>query len=85
MIAIGIVLLKATSGDFVGWGENLANFGFLAMVGFVLLMLMRKFTDHVLLPKTTIAHEIAIDQNVGAAWIEGIVSIGMASIIFFMI
>ncbi len=42
-------------------------------------------TDFVLLPGTTIAHEIATDRNINAAWIEGIVSIGMATIILFMI
>ena len=85
MISIGIVLLKATMDDFVSWKDNLTEFAMLAAVGFVILMIMRKFTDRVLLPNTTIAHEIANDQNIGAAWIEGVVSIGMAAIIFFMI
>lgn len=85
MIAVGIVLFGATRGDFVGWSENLARFGYFAGFGFVLLLVLRKLTDYLLLPGTTIAHEIAKDRNINAAWIEGIVSMGMATIILFMI
>ena len=46
---------------------------------------MRKLVDHALLPQTSIAHEIAVDRNLGAAWIEAAVAIGMAAIIYFMI
>ena len=85
MVAIGVVLLGATRGDFIGWNENLAMFGYFAVFGLVLLLILRKVTDFLLLPGTTIAHEIATDRNINAAWIEGIVSIGMATIILFMI
>ncbi len=85
MVAIGVVLLGATRGDFIGWTENLARFGYFAVLGLVLLLILRKVTDFLLLPGTTIAHEIATDRNINAAWIEGIVSIGMATIILFMI
>ena len=85
MVAVGVVLLGATRGDFIGWNENLALFGYFAVLGFVLLLILRKITDFVLLPGTTIAHEITADRNINAAWIEGIVSIGMATVILFMI
>jgi uncharacterized membrane protein YjfL (UPF0719 family) len=85
LVAIGIVLLKATSGAFVGWGENLWTFAWEAGLGFLLLMVLRWITDWVFLPGTTIAHEIARDRNLNAAWIEGAVAMGMASVIFFML
>lgn len=85
MVAIGVVLLGATRGDFIGWNENLAMFGYFSVFGLVLLLILRRVTDYLLLPGTTIAHEIATDRNINAAWIEGIVSIGMATIILFMI
>lgn len=85
LVAIGIILLKATSGAFVGWQENLITFAWEAGLGFVLLMVLRWITDWVFLPGTTIAHEIATDRNLNAAWIEGSVAMGMASIIFFML
>lgn len=85
MVAIGVVLLGATRGDFIGWNENLAMFGYFSVFGLVLLLILRRVTDFLLLPGTTIAHEIATDRNINAAWIEGIVSIGMATIILFML
>jgi uncharacterized membrane protein YjfL (UPF0719 family) len=85
MIAIGILLLRATMGDFIGWAENMQSFAVNAGIGFVLLMILRRVTDALLLPGTTIAHEIAHDQNLNAAWVEGIVSVGLATVIFFMI
>ena len=55
------------------------------MIGFVLLSVLRRLTDWVLLPGTTIAEEIARDRNVNAAWVEGVVAIGMATVITFML
>ncbi|MDJ0762738.1 MAG: DUF350 domain-containing protein [Myxococcota bacterium] len=85
LIAIGIILFKATSGDFISWRENLTEYGVVAAVGFVVMLLLLKVTDSVFLPNTTLAKEIARDRNVAAAWIEGIVSIGMATVICFML
>lgn len=85
MVAIGIILLTATSGDFIDWATNLSDFAYYALAGFSTLMILRKITDWVLLPGTTIAHEIATDRNLNAAWIEGTVAIGMATVIFFML
>jgi uncharacterized membrane protein YjfL (UPF0719 family) len=85
MVAIGIVLFGATAHDFVGWQENLLEFGQFSVLGGLLLAVLRRVTDVVLLPGTTLAHEIARDQNNNAAWIEGVVNVGMAAIVFFMI
>jgi len=85
LVAIGIILLKATGGAFVGWQENLWTFAWEAGLGFLLLMVLRWITDWIFLPGTTIAHEIAKDRNLNAAWIEGAVAMGMASVIFFML
>jgi uncharacterized membrane protein YjfL (UPF0719 family) len=85
MAAIGVILLKATSGDFVDWTTNLTDFVYYALAGFVTLMLLRWVTDWVLLPNATIPHEIAEDQNLNAAWIESIVAVGLSSVIFFML
>ena len=85
MIAIGIIVLGSMSGDFESWGENLTWFVIDAFVGFVLLMILRKVTDALFLPGTTISHEIAIDRNLNAAWIEGVVAIGIATMVFVLL
>ena len=85
MVALGILLLKATAHHFESFQASLIEYVSLATIGFVALFLMRQLVDHGLLPQTSIAHEIGVDRNLGAAWIEGVVAIGMASIIYFMI
>ncbi len=85
MVAIGVILFRATSFDFVAWDYNLVEFSVLAIVGFFMMLVMHKICDSVFLPKTTLAHEISIDRNVSAAWIESVLSIGMAAIIYFML
>ncbi len=85
LIAIGVILFGAIAGEFISWKEGLSQFGYFAILGCLLLFLLRKVTDRLLLPGTTIAHEIAKDKNLNAAWIEGIVSVGMATVILFMV
>jgi uncharacterized membrane protein YjfL (UPF0719 family) len=85
LIAVGVVLFRATGVDFIGWKTNLIEFSALAVVGFVLMLLMHKTCDHVFLPNTSLAHEIAHDRNVSAAWIESVICIGSATIIYFML
>lgn len=85
VVAMGIIVLKALTSDLDTWQETLAWFILDAGIGFLLLMLLRKITDALFLPGTTIQHEIAQDQNLNAAWIEGVLAIGIAAIIFFVV
>jgi uncharacterized membrane protein YjfL (UPF0719 family) len=85
MVAIGIILFRATSGNFENWAENLTEYGIVSVIGFVAMIVLMKITDYVFLPKSTLAHEIVEDRNIGAACIEGIINIGMAAVICFMI
>ena len=85
LIAMGIVTLKAVFGDFPGWGEGIAEFLTFAVLGFVLLYVLRLLIDRLLLPTTKISDELAGGRNVGVAFVEGSVVIGSALILFFAI
>ena len=90
MIAIGIIVLKGTAIDFdtdsgAEWLDSFLWFAIYAVLGFVLLMILRKVTDALFLPGTTIQHEIATDRNLNAAWIEGVVAIGIATMVFVLL
>lgn len=86
LIAVGIVLLKATSLPFDGnWQASLTDFGLIVALSFVVFVVARFVTDKALLPKSSLSHEIAVDQNSGAALIEASTTIGMASIVFFVL
>ena len=85
MIAISIIVFKGTVMEFEGWVENLTWFGIDVALGFVLLYVLRKVTDVVFLPRSSLAHEIAHDQNLNAAWLEGAIANCLAVMIFFLL
>lgn len=81
LIAISLLMFKATSGEFVGWGINLSYFAFDAIAGFLLLLALRWVVDTALLPKARIADEIVRDRNLNVGMIEGVLAAGVAAII----
>ena len=85
LIAIGIVALKAVSGDFLGWNQGLAGFFTFIVLGFALLFVVRQVVDHVLFPTAKVAHELAVDRNLGVAFIMGATVISVSLILFFAV
>ncbi len=85
LVAIGIVVLKAVFGDFVGWEEALAGFITFAAFGFGLLLAMRLVVDLIMFPRVKVADELAIDRNLGVALIEGSVVVSASMILFFAV
>ncbi len=84
LVAIALLMVKATSGEFVDWGRNLSFFAFDTVAGVILLRLLRWVTDLLLLPNASIPEEIVRDRNVNAGLIEGVLAIGIAAIILFL-
>lgn len=85
LIALGIIVLKATAGDFISWSYNLSYFLLYAVIGFLGLAVLQKTIHKVFLPGADIEEEISRDHNLNVAWIGGTLSIGFAVIIFFML
>jgi uncharacterized membrane protein YjfL (UPF0719 family) len=85
LIGIGIVTFKAVFGNFAGWEEGIAAFVILGVVGFVLLYVMRVLLDKLLLPTVSTSRAIAIDRNLGVAFVESAVVISAALILFLAI
>lgn len=84
LIAIGLVNLKALFGDFTGWQEGITEFLVFAVIGFILLYLLRLLVDLILLPRTKVADQLTAG-NVGVALVESGVVISSALILFFAI
>jgi uncharacterized membrane protein YjfL (UPF0719 family) len=84
LAALAILLARAVSGEFAGWGRTLAWFGIDAVAGLVLLLVLRWVTDLVLLPHARIAEEIARDRNVNVGLIEGVLAVSISGIILFL-
>jgi uncharacterized membrane protein YjfL (UPF0719 family) len=85
LVAIGLVTLKALFGDFVSWGESIAVFLTFAVIGFVLLYLLRILIDLLILPTVRISNALAEGRNIGVAFIESAVVISAALILFLAI
>ena len=85
LIAIGLVTFKAVFGDFDGWNEGVAAFITFGVIGFALLYVMRLLLDKLLLPTVSASKAIAVDRNLGVAFIESAVVISSALILFIAI
>lgn len=85
LVAIGIIIMRAVSGDFVGWAADLQYLGLNILIVFVYLLGVRLFFDRLVLANADLQHEIVRDRNVGAGLLEFTVSIGFASVLFFVL
>ena len=85
LVAFGVILLKASSGPFEDWITNLSDFCLYAVLGFLLLLVLRKVADALFLPGVSLDAEIADDRNLCAAWLEGTVAIGIAVMLFALL
>ena len=85
LVAIGVVAFKAVFGEFISWEESLAAFLTFAVLGFGLLYVIRIVVDLALLPSTKVSHELAVDRNLGVAFIESAVVVSAALILYFAI
>ncbi|HJL14829.1 MAG TPA: DUF350 domain-containing protein [Sandaracinaceae bacterium LLY-WYZ-13_1] len=81
LVAMGVVLMRAASGDFVDWVHNLGEFGIVTVLGAVMLVILRVLVDLLLLPGVKVRDEIVDDRNANVAWVEGAVLTGMAGLL----
>ena len=76
---------KAVFGDFDGWSPGIASFLTFGIIGFALLYVMRLLIDKLLLPTVSTSNALALERNVGVAYIESAVVISSAMILFLAI
>jgi hypothetical protein len=78
------LMVRAVTGEYVSWIRNLTWFAIDALIGLLLLLVLRWVTDAALLPHARIAEEIARDRNVNVGLIEGVLAVGIAAIILYL-
>ena len=83
LVSIGVIIGLAGEGDFTAWSIDLPVYLGFAVLGLILLPIIRLLTDKVLLPSVKLSDEIAAQEkpNVGAAYIEAFSYIAAAFII----
>ena len=85
LIAIGIVLMNASSGNFAGWGIHLSGFVLHSLVVLVLLPIVRFCFDKFIFARFDLNHEIQADRNVGAGFLEATAMISFATVLIVII
>lgn len=85
LVALGLIVAKSVSGDFVGWGSNLLRFAEISITGIVVLKLIRVFMDRMVLTGHDLNTEIAEDRNLAAGFVEMCVSISFALVLVALI
>ena len=85
LIAVSLVAFKAVAGEFLGWSESLIGFFVFAVIGFLLLVIVRWIIDKAMFPKVKIADELSASQNVGVAFIIGGVVVSTALVLLFAV
>lgn len=83
IISIGIIAMKAVSGDFEYWSESLQLLAFDIGVVFIYLFAVRFFFDKLIIPHSDLNKEIAEDKNIGAGVLEMFVAIGFSMVLFY--
>jgi uncharacterized membrane protein YjfL (UPF0719 family) len=83
LVSIGVIIGLAAEGDFTAWSVDLPVYIGFAILGLILLPIIRLLTDKVLLPTVKLSDEIAAQEkpNVGAAYVEAFSYIAAAFII----
>lgn len=85
IIALGLILGRAVSGAFLGWAESLGYFALQAVIGIVLLQVVRLLMDKVLLPGHKLNKEIAGDRNVSVGMVEAGIAVAFAVVLTALI
>ena len=82
LVGFGNIIRLAGEGDFVTWTDSLTEFGYYALVGLLLLPLIRFFADKVLLPGASLSDELVGDPpNLGAGVIEAVTYLAASMLI----
>lgn len=83
LVGFGYIAGLATSGDFVSWPYNLAQYGTFVGVGLVLLPVIRWITDKILVPGVSLDDELVGQEhpNLGAGILEAFAYIAAAMLI----
>lgn len=85
LVALGVILMNGSSGDFVSWSYNIQSFIVLTLGAFVILPLFRLLMDKFLIPHFDLNHEIHNDKNVSAGILEFVMVVCFASIVFYSV
>lgn len=84
LLALGIIIHRASLGDFYSWKENLTTFISVVLMALILLPLNRWVFNRILLSKASLKDEICTDKNIGVALIDASCALMIAGFFSFL-
>lgn len=78
LVAMGVILFNAVSGDFTSWTADLSSFAIYCLPLLALYPIRILVVNGLLLSFRNLNHEIAVDRNVGAGVLEATTYVGLA-------
>jgi uncharacterized membrane protein YjfL (UPF0719 family) len=81
LVAFGFILRASIAGPSHGWAEDLTGFGFSAVAGLVLLLLLNWPVDRIFLPGLALRDAIETQRNIAAVSVAVAVKIALALVI----
>lgn len=85
LVALAIIIMNASAGNFSDWGKDLTEFIIADVVAFIFLPILRLAMDRMVIPGQSLGREIRDDANVGAALLEATMAVCFAVILAFLI
>ncbi|MDX2085693.1 MAG: DUF350 domain-containing protein [Candidatus Melainabacteria bacterium] len=85
LVALGILLMKGTSGHFVSWQYNLTGFGLEILACLLLLPTIRVISNRLVVPQLNLDSAVLQQRNVAAGVLEMMLAITLAILLFFMV
>ena len=85
IVAIGIIILKAISGDLISYQDHFSTLGFDVSLILVLIIFVRFFFDKFIIPSADLSKEISEDKNIGAGLLEFFIAICFACVLYFVL
>ncbi|CAN7668729.1 DUF350 domain-containing protein [Devosia sp. LjRoot16] len=85
LIALAIIIMNASAGDFVNWPADLMAFFAADLIAFVFLPILRLIMDRMVIPGRSLGREIRDNGNLAAALLEATTAICFAGVTAMLI
>lgn len=85
VIALAIIVMNASAGNFSDWKSDLLQFATANLIAFIFLPVIRVAIDRSIIPGQSLAREIRDDGNIGAGILEASSAIAFATVLAFLL
>lgn len=85
LIALSIIVMNASAGDFIDWRRDLMQFATANVIAFFFLPFLRLVVDRAIIPGQSLAREIREDRNIGAGILEAASAVAFAAVLAFLL